>query len=44
MRRDYVSPDDFDYEPTPHDEVLARMQAHRATEEAATPSREEGAR
>jgi NADH-quinone oxidoreductase subunit C len=26
MRKDYVSPDDFDYEPTPHDEVLARAQ------------------
>jgi NADH-quinone oxidoreductase subunit C len=22
MRRDYVAPDDFEYEPTPHDEVL----------------------
>ena len=31
MRRDYVDPDDFDYEPTPHDEVLARVQAHKAT-------------
>lgn len=30
MRRDYVDPDDFEYEPTPHDEVLARAQAHRA--------------
>jgi NADH-quinone oxidoreductase subunit C len=30
MRRDYVEPDDFDYEPTPHDEVLARAQAHKA--------------
>jgi NADH-quinone oxidoreductase subunit C len=29
MRRDYVEPDDFDYEPTAHDEVLARAQAHR---------------
>jgi NADH-quinone oxidoreductase subunit C len=30
MRRDYVEPDDFEYEPTPHDEVLKRAQAHRA--------------
>lgn len=34
MRRDYVEPDDFDYEPTAHDEVLARAQAHRAKEQA----------
>jgi len=27
MRRDYKEPDDFEYEPTPHDDVLAR--AHR---------------
>lgn len=30
MRRDYVEPDDFEYEPTAHDEVLARAKAHRA--------------
>ena len=30
MRRDYVEPDDFEYEPTAHDEVLERAQAHRA--------------
>ena len=30
MRRDYVEPDDFEYEPTPHDDVLARAKAHRA--------------
>ena len=29
MRRDYVDPDDFEYEPTPHDEVLARAAAHK---------------
>jgi NADH-quinone oxidoreductase subunit C len=29
MRRDYVEPDDFDYEPTAHDEVLKRAQGHR---------------
>jgi NADH-quinone oxidoreductase subunit C len=30
MRKDYVEPDDFEYEPTAHDAVLARAQAHRA--------------
>ena len=28
MRRDYVEPDDFEYEPTAHDEVLSRALAH----------------
>ena len=28
MRKDYVPPDDFEYEPTPHDEVLARAKEH----------------
>lgn len=27
MRRDYVDPDDFEYEPTPHDEVKRRAEA-----------------
>lgn len=27
MRRDYVGPDDYEYEPTPHDDVLARVKA-----------------
>jgi NADH-quinone oxidoreductase subunit C len=40
MRKDYVEPDDFEYEPTPHDEVLARAQAHR-TAEAAQENREQ---
>jgi len=30
MRRDYREPDDFEYEPTAHDEVLKRAQEHRA--------------
>lgn len=30
MRKDYVEPDDFEWEPTAHDEVLKRSQAHRA--------------
>ncbi|MGD0890908.1 MAG: NADH-quinone oxidoreductase subunit C [Terracidiphilus sp.] len=33
MRRDYVEPDDFEYEPTPHDEVLVRAQAHKNREQ-----------
>jgi NADH-quinone oxidoreductase subunit C len=39
MRRDYVDPDDFEYEPTPHDDVLLRANAHRAAQ-AATPGAE----
>src|SRR5580698_9700985 len=35
MRRDYVEPDDFEYEPTAHDEVLKRAQEHRAALAAA---------
>ena len=30
MRRDYVPPDDYEYEPTAHDEVLARAKGHQA--------------
>ena len=33
MRKDYVEPDDFEYEPTAHDEVLARAQAHQEREQ-----------
>ncbi len=28
MRRDYVEPDDYEYEPTPHDAVLQRARQH----------------
>jgi len=28
MRRDYVEPDDYEYEPTPHDEVLEKAKHH----------------
>ena len=28
MRKDYVQPDDFEWEPTPHDNVLARARRH----------------
>src|SRR5579863_6851270 len=41
MRRDYVDPDDFEYEPTPHDEVLARAEANRAAR-AVSPEGENG--
>jgi NADH-quinone oxidoreductase subunit C len=33
MRRDYVEPDDFEYEPTAHDEVLKRAQEHKNREQ-----------
>jgi NADH-quinone oxidoreductase subunit C len=29
MRKDYVGPDDYEYEPTPHDEVLERAKTHQ---------------
>ena len=32
MRKDYVDPDDYEYEPTPHDAVLERAKAHYPTE------------
>lgn len=35
MRKDYVQPDDYEYEPTAHDEVLARAREHARKE--ATP-------
>ena len=28
MRKDYVEPDDYEYEPTAHDEVLTRATVH----------------
>jgi NADH-quinone oxidoreductase subunit C len=31
MRKDYVEPDDYEYEPTAHDEVLARATRHDQT-------------
>lgn len=36
MRRDYVEPDDFEYEPTAHDEVLRRAQEQRTKMEGAS--------
>jgi NADH-quinone oxidoreductase subunit C len=32
MRKDYVDPDDYEYEPTPHDEVLEKAKQHSAKE------------
>jgi NADH-quinone oxidoreductase subunit C len=29
MRKDYVEPDDYEYEPTPHDEVLEKAKQHQ---------------
>ncbi len=41
MRKDYVDPDDFEYEPTPHDEVLKRAQAHQSREQGTEETRGE---
>jgi NADH-quinone oxidoreductase subunit C len=30
MRKDYREPDDYEWEPTPHDEVLERAKQHHA--------------
>jgi NADH-quinone oxidoreductase subunit C len=30
MRKDYREPDDYEWEPTPHDDVLARAKQHYA--------------
>ena len=30
MRKDYVEPDDYEYEPTPHDDVLEKAKKHLA--------------
>jgi NADH-quinone oxidoreductase subunit C len=35
MRRDYVEPDDYEYEPTAHDDVLKKTQEHYARAEGA---------
>jgi NADH-quinone oxidoreductase subunit C len=32
MRKDYVEPDDYEYEPTPHDEVLEKAKQHYPAE------------
>lgn len=32
MRKDYAEPDDYEYEPTPHDDVLAKAKKHYPAE------------
>jgi NADH-quinone oxidoreductase subunit C len=32
MRKDYVEPDDYEYEPTPHDDVLEKTKQHHSAE------------
>ena len=34
MRKDYVEPDDYEYEPTPHSDVLEKAKRHYPTEAA----------
>jgi len=36
MRRDYVEPDDYEYEPTAHDEILKRAEAYKDREQGPT--------
>ena len=43
MRKDYVSPDDFEWEPTPHGEVLERAKKHYPPAAPAAPANEGGA-
>jgi len=37
MRKDYVEPDDYEWEPTPHADVLAKTKRHYPAAPAATP-------
>jgi len=39
MRKDYVEPDDYEYEPTPHDAVLARAQERKDREQGSKGAR-----
>ena len=32
MRKDYVEPDDYEYEPTPHDDVIEKAKRHQTVE------------
>ncbi len=36
MRKDYVEPDDYEYEPTAHDEVLEKAKRHKSQELSAS--------
>ena len=38
MRKDYVEPDDYEWEPTPHDEVLAKAKPHYPANPSGTTS------
>ena len=38
MRKDYVNPDDYEYEPTPHDEVLAEAKKHYPVQPVSPPA------
>lgn len=40
MRKDYVSPDDFEWEPTPHDAVLERAKKHYPAAPASSTGKE----
>jgi NADH-quinone oxidoreductase subunit C len=37
MRKDYVEPDDYEWEPTPHGDVLAKAKKHFEPQEGAKP-------
>ena len=37
MRKDYIEPDDYEWEPTPHDAVLAKAGRHRPAAAPETP-------
>jgi NADH-quinone oxidoreductase subunit C len=42
MRKDYVEPDDYEWEPTPHNEVLLKAKKHYAAATVASPTPTEG--
>jgi len=39
MRKDYVEPDDYEYEPTPHDDVLEKTRLHYPASSQGVPHR-----
>jgi NADH-quinone oxidoreductase subunit C len=42
MRKDYVEPDDYEWEPTPHGEILAKAKQHYPVAAVASPAPTEG--
>jgi NADH-quinone oxidoreductase subunit C len=42
MRKDYVEPDDYEWEPTPHGEILAKAKKHYPGAAVASPAPTEG--